>query len=130
MDFIRELVKGEYQKGNVIVAGGDWNQNPPGLTNDKFSNTDGYENFLLKAIEIDLLPEKWKWCFDNNVASNRSLRTAFNEKTTGTTVLDFFLLSPNTRIISVKTYDLAFQNSDHNPVRIEFVIKKLPLQIN
>lgn len=122
MEFIRNIVINEYQKGNFIVAGGDWNQNPPGLTDSKFNKPDGYENFLLTGIDINFLPEQWQWCFDNKVPTNRSLRTAFDKKTSGTTIIDFFLLSPNLEIISIKTYDLAFQNSDHNPVRIKFVI--------
>ncbi len=125
MDFIRDLVIREYEKGNYIAAGGDWNQNPPGLTDNKFNKPDGYENFLLTGIDINFLPEQWQWGFDNDAPTNRSLRTAFNKKTSGTTILDFFLLSPNIEIISVKTYDLAFQNSDHNPVRIKFVIKNI-----
>ena len=125
MDFIRNLVIKEYEKGNYIAAGGDWNQNPPGLADSKFSKPEGYENFLLTGIDANFLPEQWQWCFGNEVPTNRSLRTAFNKKTSGTTVLDFFLLSPNIEIVSVKTHDLAFQNSDHNPVRIKFVIKGL-----
>lgn len=122
MEFIRNFVISEYQKGNFIVAGGDWNQHPPGLTDGKFNKPDGYANFLLTGIDINFLPEQWQWCFDNEVPTNRSLRTSFDKKTSGTTIIDFFLLSPNLETISIKTYDLEFQNSDHNPVRIKFVI--------
>jgi len=125
MDFIRNLVVKEYEKGNYVAAGGDWNQNPPGLTDNKFSKPDGYESFLLSGIDVNFLPEQWQWCFGSKVPTNRSLRTAFNKKTSGTTVLDCFLLSPNIEVVSVKTYDLVFQNSDHNPVRIKFVINNI-----
>ena len=125
MDFIRNLVISEYEKGNYIAAGGDWNQNPPGLTDNKFNKPDGYGNFLLSGIDVNFLPEQWQWCFGSVIPTNRSLKTAFNKKTSGTTVLDFFLLSPNIEIVSVKTYDLVFQNSDHNPVRMKFVIKNI-----
>jgi len=125
MDFIRDLVIREYEKGNYIAGGGDWNQNPPGLTDNKLSKPDGYENFLLSGIDVNFLPEQWQWCFGSKVPTNRSLRTAFNKKTSGTTVLDFFLLSPNIEVVSVKTYDLAFQNSDHNPVRIKLTLNIL-----
>ncbi|NQU80044.1 MAG: endonuclease/exonuclease/phosphatase family protein, partial [Bacteroidetes bacterium] len=43
MDFIRNLVIKEYEKGNYIAAGGDWNQNPPGLKDNKFNKPDGYD---------------------------------------------------------------------------------------
>ena len=123
MDFIRNLIIGEYEKGNYIVAGGDWNQNPPGLPDDKFNKPNGYENFLLTGIDVNFLPEQWQWCFGNKVPTNRSLRTAFNKETSGTTILDFFLLSPNIEIVSVKTYDLEFQNSDHNPIKMKFIFE-------
>ena len=125
MDFIRNLVVMEYEKGNYIAVGGDWNQNPPGLTDNKLNKPDGYENFLLSGINVNFLPEQWQWCFGSEVPTNRSLKTVFNKKTSGTTVLDFFLLSPNIEIVSVKTYDLAFQYSDHNPVRLKFAIKDI-----
>ena len=43
--------------------------------------------------------------------------------TTTTTVIDFFLLSPNVETASVKCINLEFKNSDHNPVIITAKLK-------
>jgi exonuclease III len=42
---------------------------------------------------------------------------------TFTTVIDYFLLSPNIELLEVKGIDEGFENSDHNPVsmRIKLV---------
>jgi exonuclease III len=48
---------------------------------------------------------------------------AYDPLTTTTTVIDFFLLSPNVESISVKCINLSFENSDHNPVLIKIKLK-------
>ncbi len=40
-----------------------------------------------------------------------------------TSVIDGFLVSPNVEIASVKTLDLGFAHSDHNPVRVKLRTK-------
>ena len=37
-------------------------------------------------------------------------------------VFDFFLLSPNIHITDIATTDLKFRHSDHNPVKLSFVL--------
>ena len=37
-------------------------------------------------------------------------------------VIDGFILSPNVRLESVQTQDLNFENSDHNPVRLQVTL--------
>jgi exonuclease III len=51
---------------------------------------------------------------------------AYDPATTTTTVIDFFLLSPNIEAISVDCINLNFENSDHNPVRIKVKMKGTP----
>jgi hypothetical protein len=72
----------------------------------------------------DYLPPDWKWVYDNNSPSNRSVIAAYDPATTTTTVIDIFLLSPNVRGISVNCINLNFGNSDHNPVRVKVRLAK------
>ena len=37
-------------------------------------------------------------------------------------VIDGFIISPNVRLEFVKTLDLGFENSDHNPVHIQVTL--------
>ena len=32
MSFLKDFVQSEYNKGNYVIAAGDWNQSPPGFT--------------------------------------------------------------------------------------------------
>ncbi|MBN2604249.1 MAG: endonuclease/exonuclease/phosphatase family protein, partial [Bacilli bacterium] len=42
------------------------------------------------------------------------------------TIIDGFLLSPNITVDAVFGNDLAFENSDHNPVTIIFTLNPQP----
>jgi endonuclease/exonuclease/phosphatase family metal-dependent hydrolase len=124
LDFLKELILPEYEKGNYVVVGGDWNQCPPGISKDHFKELDisGYSNL---NIPNDLLPANWNWVFDSTVASNRSNSDPFIEGETFTTLIDYFLISPNIEAISVKGIDMKFAFSDHQPVRMEIRLKGL-----
>lgn len=39
-------------------------------------------------------------------------------------VIDGLILSPNVKLEEVKTVDAAFENSDHNPVRVVVTLEK------
>jgi endonuclease/exonuclease/phosphatase family metal-dependent hydrolase len=116
MAYLREFMLDEYSKGNYIIAGGDWNQCPPDFKAD-FANNIVYSNQM--SLGSDYLPPEWIWAYDNKVPSNRTVTAPYNPKVTATTVIDFFLLSPNVEEVSVKCIDLAFENSDHNPVYLK-----------
>jgi endonuclease/exonuclease/phosphatase family metal-dependent hydrolase len=120
MEYLRNFVTAEYQNGNYVVVGGDWNQCPPGFTPAFTQNQVNTEQMVIPA---DFLPSDWKWIFDNKTPSNRSVVAAYDPSSTPTTVIDFFLLSPNVEPISVQCIVLGFGNSDHNPVRMQLKIK-------
>ena len=121
MEYLREFIMTEMKAGNYIVAGGDWNQNPPGFTDTKTNTGSGYENFILKAIPESFLDSEWSWVFDPKQATNRSLKTAFTTETSST-VLDFFLVSPNITPLNIRTINMDFEYSDHHPVLIQLRI--------
>jgi exonuclease III len=120
MAYLKEFMLDEYSKGNYIIAGGDWNQCPPDFSPD-FANNVVYTSQM--AMGSDYLPESWTWAYDNKIPSNRTVTAAYNPKVTATTVIDFFLLSPNVEELTVKCIDLAFENSDHNPVYLKAKLK-------
>ncbi|MCB0547971.1 MAG: endonuclease/exonuclease/phosphatase family protein [Phaeodactylibacter sp.] len=119
MAFLRELLLEEYeQKGNYIVVGGDWNQCPPYFRFDGFmpGNTQGYTQI---NIDPEFLPEDWKWAYDPTIPTNRKVRTPYVAGQSFITLIDFFLVSPNIRVRSVKGLDQQFRFSDHQPVWME-----------
>jgi endonuclease/exonuclease/phosphatase family metal-dependent hydrolase len=116
MAYLKEFLLSEYAKGNYIIAGGDWNQSPPDFKPEFSNNQINKDQMMMTS---DYLPPDWKWVYDNNSPSNRSVIAAYDPATTTTTVIDIFLLSPNVRGISVNCINLNFGNSDHNPVRVK-----------
>ncbi len=113
MEYLKAFIINEYRKGNYVVAGGDWNQCPPDF---KPAFPDNKVLTSQMGMAKDYLPSDWKLVYDNTIPSNRSVVTSYNRNTTETTVIDFFLLSPNVESVSVKGIQLNFKNSDHNPV--------------
>jgi endonuclease/exonuclease/phosphatase family metal-dependent hydrolase len=126
MEMLREFVLSEYNSGNYVIAGGDWNQSPPGFKpafsgNKAFTGQIG--NFNLMGIESDYMPGEWKWIYDPVSPSFRTLLAAYDPAATPTGVCDIFLISPNLESVSVKCCNLGFANSDHNPVIIQVKLK-------
>jgi len=121
MAFLKEFLLKEYEQGHHVLVGGDWNQNPPGFEDPGFNENSGYDNFILNRIDFDFLAPDWTWHFDPEHPTNRALVKPYNQNTS-TTILDFFLTSPNIRGFTSQTLNLNFQNSDHHPVLVRFII--------
>ncbi len=114
----------EYEKGNWIIIGGDWNMNPPGFDSQRITNGDVSIENELGSIRKDLMPKGWSWIYDETTPTNREVVESYVKGITPTTIIDFFLVSPNIKALSVKTHDKSFANSDHNPVFIEVQLMK------
>ena len=120
---LNEFIQSEYEKGNYVIAGGDFNQVFPGSL-DVYPNTHP-ELWEPGILTDDMLPEGWSWAYDLSVPSCRLLNQPYDAADTGNTqhyVLDGFILSPNVTLEQVETLDLGFQYSDHNPVLIQVVL--------
>ncbi|HAN00800.1 MAG TPA: endonuclease/exonuclease/phosphatase family protein [Marinilabiliales bacterium] len=122
MKMMREYLLKEFENGNYVLVGGDWNQNPPIAGEDESESKEGH----LTRIQIasDFMPEGWQWVFNKNIPTNRMIDEAYNPATTNTTIIDFYLLSPNLIPVIQKTVDLQFKNSDHQPVLLSFSFKR------
>jgi len=110
----------EYEKGNFVLIGGDWNQTPAGFAphfTEPFDTTNLV--FLPKVFLTG-----WKFAFISDKPSNRNLKKPYDLQKTLTSVIDFYVASPNIEIASIKLIDLQFQYSDHQPVMLIFKFKK------
>ena len=117
---LREFIQSEYEKGNYVIAGGDFNQIFPGGL-DKYPNTHT-ENWEPGQISDDIMPEGWTLAYDLETPSCRLLNQPYDASDTENTqyyVIDGFILSPNVELVSVKTLDEGFEYSDHNPVKLQ-----------
>lgn len=122
MEYLKKFVTEEYNKGNYVIAGGDWNQTPPDFKPEFEKNYP--VNTSQMALEQGFMPEGWSWAYDNKVPSNRTVTGPYKPEVTATTVIDFFLLSPNVKSLKVDCINLHFRNSDHNPILIRAQFEK------
>lgn len=115
---LMDLLTDEYEKGNYVIAGGDFNQTFPGAL-DAFPIQDP-ALWTPGVLEQDILPQGWQFACDLTVPSCRLLNHPYDPDPAGNQfyVIDGFILSPNVRLDSVETLDLQFQYTDHNPVSL------------
>lgn len=117
MDFLKDFLLNEYNNGNYLIVGGDWNQSPHGFAPELPSHL--FDTISLTYVEKDFPGPQWKWAFDPTLPTNRRVSTPYEQSTSLTTVIDYFLLSPNIDIKKVKTMDVNFKYSDHQPVQLQ-----------
>lgn len=120
MEMIQQFMISEYTSGNFLVAGGDWNANPPGfdplhiVTNDPVKKDD--------FTDLQTFFPGWEFVYDPEYPTNRDVGEAYRQGVTPVTIIDFFLVSPNIQVLEVKTFPTGFENSDHQPVYLKIAL--------
>jgi endonuclease/exonuclease/phosphatase family metal-dependent hydrolase len=117
MDYLKSFLLEESAKGNYVIVGGDWNQIPPGF---KGNPSAGYEEM---PVPVDFPAEGWRWVADLSHRSNRKVDTPYVPGKTYTTILDFYLISPNIDVLEIKGLDFDFEYSDHQAIRLKVALK-------
>jgi hypothetical protein len=110
------LVK-EYESGNYVIAGGDFNQTFPDA--DYPVLDDAY--WAPGTLDAAMLPEGWQFAADASVPTCRLLNGSYSGSYADTQlyVIDGYILSPNVQLDAVQTLDAGFTYADHHPVRLE-----------
>jgi endonuclease/exonuclease/phosphatase family metal-dependent hydrolase len=119
---VSDFMKTAWMKGHYVLAGGDWNMNP---------HEGDFKGFLSgdKTFSIPLLSassafdSSWHISFDPGFPTNRDVAAPYSSGETPTTIIDFFIASPNIEVIEVKTLYDEFRYSDHHPVYLRFRLK-------
>lgn len=131
LEMLNAVLKEEYEKGNYIVAGGDFNHC---LIADNF---DSEEEALSHFPSRQLTPEWVKnsvlheseltdgfhIAADKDVATCRGADIPYEKGVNYMTTVDGFLYSDNVEMLSVNTLDTEYEFSDHNPVVMKFRLK-------
>jgi len=121
---LKEFIQAEYEKGNYVIAGGDFNQSFPGSL-ERYPNTHP-ELWEPGILTEDFLPQGWSYAYDLENPSCRLLNQPYapdDAEGTQYYVIDGFILSPNVTLNSVETLAEDFEYSDHNPVLINVVLE-------
>ena len=115
----------EYDKGNYVICGGDFNHNLRGGDDDKAPSwaqpfpmetlPDGFHFGFLKDANGKSDPEV-------NIEHNscRDANEPYNPDTTFTVLADGFLVSDNIEVTYYESVDTQYTYSDHDPVLMEF----------
>ena len=121
MKKLNQYLLNEYQKGNFVVAGGDWNQNPRRFSPEKVVSGDQVK-LITPSIDEDFVPG-WQFVFDPTQPTNRDVDHFYQKGVTKTTIIDFFVVSPNIEVKRIKTLCTGFENSDHQPVLMQIKLR-------
>jgi len=73
-------------------------------------------------IKKDFLPIDWQWAYDPTTPTIRSTSTPYESGKTFVGLIDYFLVSPNIKILETKGINLDFKYSDHQPVFMKIQI--------
>lgn len=125
LTFLQEFARREYEKGNYVILGGDWNHLLAENPQEKRARYSAVWPDWLQLLPADFLSE-FVWAFDEVIPSNRSVEAPYDPKNSFVVTIDGFLVSPNIEVIEVYGHDLQFDFSDHNPVTTRLRLGQLP----
>lgn len=121
LSILDSVLQSEYSRGNYVIAGGDWNSNPRGFQLNTFRQGD--HSVLIDPPIPDTFASGWSFVFDSLVPSNRFTDMPYQKGVTRTTIIDFFVVSPNVEIKRIATIPSGFEFSDHEPVVLQIKLK-------
>ena len=115
----------DYAAGSYVIAGGDFNQDLWG-DSGAYSGVTGVDASWCKPFPAELLPEGFTLVNsldeENLVLSSRNTNIPYKRGESFEATLDGFIVSDNVQVRSCAIVDTAYANTDHNPVRMRFVL--------
>ncbi len=115
----------DYAAGSYVIAGGDFNQDLWG-DSGAYSGVSGVDASWCKPFPAELLPEGFTLVNsldeENLVLSSRNTNIPYKRGESFEATLDGFIVSDNVQVRSCAIVDTAYANTDHNPVRMRFVL--------
>ncbi len=116
-------MKAQYDKGNYVVAAGDFNKDVLGDSSKYFKREGDGEHTWAKPLDTTLLPEGFTCHSGTNAPTCRNADSPYRADGTDFVLsVDAILISPNVELVSCETIDNAFRYSDHNPVNAVFIL--------
>lgn len=121
---LKDFLQQEVDKGNYVIAGGDFNQ--------KFSSVDSriypeYEgSWHCGAIDVSEFGDDFEFIMDNSTPSCRYLDMVYegaDKEIFQYYLLDGFIISKNMEVNFYFTIGQDFKSSDHNPVVLSVTLK-------
>ncbi len=125
---LRDILETEIEKGNYVIAGGDFNQvfSSTDQSNYPILGEDFWQPGVLDTADFD---DSLQFVMDSSAPTCRSLDRPMTDAESLAPsdfqyyMIDGFIVSGNLTIESAATLDLGFKNSDHNPVVMKLVLE-------
>lgn len=116
----------EYEKGNYVVCGGDFNHDIPGNSKEIFNGTVDEKYAWAAPFPDEMIPAHFRKVTE--YASGVTVPSCRNcDKPAGpdcfTVTTDGFIVSDNVEVTYIDVIDNRFLYSDHNPVKMTFRLK-------
>lgn len=119
---LAQKLKKEYEKGNYVIAGGDFNQTFEGM--DTYPIHDK-ESWVPGKVSVDELEEGFSFAVSDNAPTCRLLNGPYsgNYEESQVYVIDGFIVSDNIEVVKVENIDTQFEFTDHQPVKLNVKLK-------
>lgn len=126
LEIILSHMQAEYESGNYVIAGGDFNKDVWG-DSSVYTGISGEDYSWAQPFPTELLPENFTLVSsvneENPVLSCRNTAAPYEKGVTFEVTLDAFIVSDNIGVLTCEVVDEGFKVCDHNPIRMEFVLK-------
>ena len=119
-NMLREYMQTERERGNYVIAGGDFNQVFSGVDTSAYPVRD--DCWQPGILDEDVLGEGWQYIMDTVVPSCRSLDQPYagaDHEHFQYYLIDGFIVSDNLIVDEYRTIDQKFTFTDHNPVVLD-----------
>ena len=126
MEMLTGTIQEEYEKGNYVIAGGDFNMDLLGDSGSIFG-VSGKDYSWAQPFPEEILPDFVSLVapFDpaNPVPSCRNADSPWDPETNFQITIDGFLITDNIEVVNCEVTDQQFAYSDHQMVQLEFKFK-------
>ena len=127
MTMLMNDMKAEYDKGNYVICGGDFNHDFTGDSTQKLNGSMGEIDFgWAQPFPKELIPEGLSRAV--SYTNGEVKPTCRNcdipyEEGNFTIIVDGFIISDNVKCVTVDNIVTGFEYSDHNPVVLKFILE-------
>ena len=125
MEMIFEDMRAEYEKGNYVVCGGDFNHDFTGTSRDILNHGSDETYTWCLPFPAELIPEGFSRCTDYAEGLTPTSRNADlpYEEGNFVVVLDGYIISDNVTCNYVQNIETGYLYTDHNPAVMRFTLE-------
>jgi endonuclease/exonuclease/phosphatase family metal-dependent hydrolase len=126
MQMLADTIAEEYEKGNYVIAGGDFNMDLLGDSGSIFG-VSGEDYSWAQPFPTEIIPDGARLVApydpENPVPSCRNADSPWDPETNFQITIDGFIITDNIEVESCEVTDQQFAYSDHQPVQLRFRFK-------